>query len=311
MVFGTAIYHPRSSICRSALHNGSIPKNQAGQIHLLLTGKKPMFNGSEGEANISSGTFSAAEKSYTVSTANPVIKIECTTTANQAKFAGTPVNSKFVVMCPKKCSQNTSLTLYGTDYYTDNSSICAAAIHRGVINDLGGEVKFSITAGKEKYKGSNGFGVISKEMGPHIRSFIFLGTKAAIHYKYSELCNGNIKDNWVTVKSDKSVQDSNSNLWKFEKDVNAGKGLEKFTGITHEGNINLNGMEHQFATWIYLKNAEWANGTVKFNLFLKESKKPVAFMFRYKDKSNYYAIEFHPAKMLFNVSLLIVKDGNL
>ena len=60
-----------------------------------------------------------------------------------------------------------------------------------------------------------------------------------------------------------------------------------------------------------MKNAEWANGTAKFNMFLKESKKPIAFMFRYKDKGNYYAIEFNPAKILYNVNLLLVKDGKI
>ncbi len=37
------------------------------------------------------------------------------------------------------------MSIHGTDFYTNVSSICIATIPRGVLNDLGGEVKFMIT----------------------------------------------------------------------------------------------------------------------------------------------------------------------
>jgi len=312
MVFGTAIYHPLSSICRAGLHIGAIKAGakKGGEIHVLLTGKKLMFNGSDGQAKITSGTFSADEKSFSISEAKPLTKVECKSTANQGKFAGAIVNTKFVVVCPPKCSKDPDYKLFGNEYYSDNSSICFAGIHHGVINDLGGEVKFKITAGQRSYKGTNGFGILSKDMGPHIRSFQLVGTKAAIHYHYTEQCDGSLKHKWEHVQTENgSVKNKVNDTWKFENSLDGGKGLEKFTGISHEGNIAVPGFKNTFSSWIYLKNAEWANGTVKFNLFLKD-KKPVAFFFRYKDQKNYYAIQFDPTKSLYNISLLKIIEGN-
>jgi len=291
MVFGTGIFHPLSSICRAALHNGSVKPNKGGDIHVLLVGKQKMFNGSVGSDNSNSGTFGASDNSFAISTAAPVTQLTCTTTANEGRFAGALVLSKFVANCPVNCALiSNPKPIYGNDYYTDNSSICRAAIHRGVINDLGGEVKIVINGRKDQFKGTNGFGIISKDMGPHIRSFYFIGSKSASSYHFTEDCEGAISDNWAHG-TENGVIHKLSDLWKFEKNLDGGKELgRKFTGISHEGDISVLGSQNKFASWIYLENAEWANGLVKFNFFLKD-KNPISFFFRYKDRSNYYALK--------------------
>ncbi len=45
MVFGTANFHPRSSICKAALHSGALKPGSSGSIIVTLAGPKPSFNG--------------------------------------------------------------------------------------------------------------------------------------------------------------------------------------------------------------------------------------------------------------------------
>ena len=45
--------------------------------------------------------------------------------------------------------------VWGTDVYTDDSSICTAAVHAGLIEaDDGGEVTFELAPGRDEYTGS-------------------------------------------------------------------------------------------------------------------------------------------------------------
>jgi len=37
------------------------------------------------------------------------------------------------------------MILFGTDVYSDDSQICLAALHHGVLTNLGGHIKFRIT----------------------------------------------------------------------------------------------------------------------------------------------------------------------
>ena len=311
MIFGTAIFHPRSSICRAALHTGVILKDKPGEIYVTLTGPKPMFNGSLGQNDINSGTFSKAESSFFVTKAEKLTKVSCVTAPNMLKFGIAPVKSIFVVLCPKNCSEEKAKRVYGTDFYTDHSSICIAAIHHGIINDKGGEVKFMIDGSKPQFKGSMGFGIESLDAAAHIRTFLFLGNRAALYYSYTEDCEGLLKTKWKVEQTSREAEKRTSDLWSFVNSMTTDdKRLTQFTGIKHEGKMILRGKKNKFSSWIFLKNAEWANGSVKFNILLKDLN-PIAFLFRFKDQDNYYALQFLPAKKIFNINILKVLEGNI
>ena len=307
-VFGTEIYHPQSSICKAAQHSGAIPKGKGGSVIISLIGPKPIFNGSEGEDHSFSATFAAADKSFMIKKALPIQKVNCSTTAQIGKFSDAPTNSQFVVMCPKMCSMLKD-EIYGTEAYTENSSICIAAIHRGIINDRGGEARFIIQSGRDNYKGSNGFGVISKESGPNVRSFQFLGVKAAIYFSYKENYKGKFETKWMHEKH-AHPRFSTKDNWDFfinPHNMNAEGKMEKIEGIRHTGKITAE-TEMNYGSWITLRNSEWANGTVKFNLMFKD-KNPVAFFFRYKDRHNYYAVQFDQGSSVSNIRLLSRVEG--
>ncbi len=65
--------------------------------------------------------------------------------------------------------------LYGTDIYTDDSAICAAAIHAGVLKPgRGGIVKILIGNGAKSFKGSERNGLRSLDYGSWGHSYSFV-----------------------------------------------------------------------------------------------------------------------------------------
>lgn len=68
----------------------------------------------------------------------------------------------FLIRCPSGCAGRDFV--YGTDVYTDDSWICAAAIHAGAITDAaGGQVRVTIAAGQDVYVGSTRNGVTTDD----------------------------------------------------------------------------------------------------------------------------------------------------
>ena len=139
-VFGTSIYHPLSSICKAASHAGALPPKKGGVFLLQIVVGAKAYNGSPGADKTTSATFAGANKSFIVMKAPPLLKINCKSSANQSPFSTASVSKKFVVLCPPGCSKAKAI-IFGTDTYTDNSSICISAIHYGMLSDKGGEVK--------------------------------------------------------------------------------------------------------------------------------------------------------------------------
>ena len=100
---------------------------------------------------------------------------DCEMSGQHSMFAG-ETGSKFTIECPRGCSAP-PVNVYGSDIYSDDSSVCQAAIHYGVIGDQGGEVTIQIENGKQKYLGSSQNGVESLSKQSFIRSFSLIGEK--------------------------------------------------------------------------------------------------------------------------------------
>jgi hypothetical protein len=72
------------------------------------------------------------------------------------------------------CSaEQLSGSVWGTDRYTGDSSICAAALHAGVIAAKGGTVKVFREGSCPKLVGSTRHGVTSRDWGPYESTFAF------------------------------------------------------------------------------------------------------------------------------------------
>ncbi|KAM8739585.1 vitrin isoform 11-T11 [Acanthopagrus schlegelii] len=78
---------------------------------------------------------------------------------------------EFIVKCPAHCKE-TKQQVYGTGVFASISSICNAAIHSGIITNMGGKVIVRKMAGQNIYKGSNSNGVRSLSLPKWRESFV-------------------------------------------------------------------------------------------------------------------------------------------
>jgi hypothetical protein len=73
--------------------------------------------------------------------------------------------------CP---ADGTAAGIYGSDVYTDDSSICTAAVHAGIISiEHGGTVTIEIRPGRSTYGSTTRHGIKSMNWGEYPRSFVF------------------------------------------------------------------------------------------------------------------------------------------
>lgn len=308
-VYGSFIYHPLSSICKSASHAGHIKKEEGGYVLVELVSGKKIYNGSQGVDKSLSSTFSSAKISFRTKKATAPTKITCDDTAANPPFNTAAVGAKFVVICPKKCSEH-KLKVFGSEIYTDKTSICLAGIHNGVMNDRGGELEFMIESGQSYYKGTRSFGIISKSRGEYVRSYKFIGPKSRIFYKFKDDYKNNILDKY-NIKQFNPVKHTKDNLWEYTDltyyDKNNNKEV-KTRSIHHKG--KMTGLsKNDLGTFLILKDVEWNNGIVKSNFYFKDSKL-FAFLFRFQDQNNFYSIEFEPCEIQHNIRLNAKVNGS-
>lgn len=171
-VWGAGPYSDDSAVCRAAMHAG-------------LVGDEP--------ANVTIN-FMPGRQSYTASEANGVQTAEWGEWGGSFAFEGAELGEPeddvaAVEACPDDagdlrggedpvtCSCSADATaagsVWGTDIYTDDSSICRAAVHAGVITTDGGDVTFTLEDGQENYAGSAANGVDSRDYGAWSGSFAF------------------------------------------------------------------------------------------------------------------------------------------
>ncbi len=82
------------------------------------------------------------------------------------------VGERFTYDCPP-ADESRLDTIWGTDVYTDDSSVCTAAVHAGAITfEDGGEVTIEIAPGEESYEASEQNGIESSSYGPWGGSFV-------------------------------------------------------------------------------------------------------------------------------------------
>ncbi|HYO45703.1 MAG TPA: LCCL domain-containing protein [Gemmatimonadota bacterium] len=84
---------------------------------------------------------------------------------------------RFSYTCPPGGSRG---VIWGTDLYTDDTSICTAAVHAGLITYAsGGTVTIEIRPGATSYVGSERYGVSSNGFGNYDGSYVFIGADGA------------------------------------------------------------------------------------------------------------------------------------
>eukprot|EP00744_Colponema_vietnamica_P002602 GILI01004051.1.p1 GENE.GILI01004051.1~~GILI01004051.1.p1 ORF type:complete len:616 (-),score=156.37 GILI01004051.1:344-2092(-) len=231
------------------------------------------------------GIDSMARVAYTRSIkfadAPPVRQVSCGESTSHPYYKGDS-GTKFLVACPKGCSTAAG-DVFGTDIYTDDSSICRAAIHFGAVSDEGGEVEVIIEDGRKKYLGTNRNMILAKEREEYIRSFRFDPNTA------KSLCRSFREDyipsdffkHWEVLDLDDALGGPSD--WSFAPHPTRARSLSIAQSRPIKNDKGL-------GTFAVLKDYDCSNGDFQANMYMTDLKS-VGIAFRFRDPQNFYLFE--------------------
>uniref|UniRef100_A0A8P4KPL1 Cochlin n=1 Tax=Dicentrarchus labrax TaxID=13489 RepID=A0A8P4KPL1_DICLA len=84
-----------------------------------------------------------------------------------------------VVLCPPDCTQ-WRVSVFGTGVYASVSSVCGAAVHRGVLGPSGGPVRVHKLQGRHNYMSSYAHGIQSQALTHWTASFSLTSSRPAV-----------------------------------------------------------------------------------------------------------------------------------
>ena len=181
-LWGTDIYTDDSSICLAAVHAGLISVASGGTVTIEIRPGQPSYTGSTRNFITSTAygsyagsfAFVGAPAGGSPAPPPPAPAPTGATWGTQADQWRGKNGSRQTLVCPP--GGPTAGRLWGTDTYTDDSSICLAATHAGLITAAaGGTVTIEIQPGQAGYTGSTRNGVASNAYGGWPGSFVFVG----------------------------------------------------------------------------------------------------------------------------------------
>ena len=180
-VWGTDTYTNDSSICVAAVHAG-VTTTAGGDVLVALLPGEDRYTGAErnGVVTRDYGSWGASiavaapgalpqpEEEVISPVSGLVLQdVECRTQGREVLSSDEPAAR---VQCPADCGSN---SVWGTDVYTDDSSICTAAVHAGEISLEGGIVRIELRDGQTSYEASERNGIESSSYGNWGGSFVF------------------------------------------------------------------------------------------------------------------------------------------
>ena len=154
-VWGTDLYTDDSTVCAAAVHAGAISAS-GGPVVVTIQPGQSSYTGST-RNGVSTYSYSSWPGSISVSPAP--------TSCSSYNFMSYRGLDGMQISCSCGTGSSSSGTAWGTDLYTDDSTVCAAAVHAGVISDSGGVVKVTIQPGQSSYTSSTRNGVTSHSWG--------------------------------------------------------------------------------------------------------------------------------------------------
>jgi len=172
-VWGSDRYTADSSLCRAAVHAGVIGEG-GGRVTAYAAGPCPKFTASSRHGVLSS-EWGAFDRTFTFRQ-----EVSCSGMEHAGSLSACPGNAvgleSRAPACALECycpAGAATGSVWGSDLYTVDSSICAAARHAGVVAAAGGEVAVFVGGHCEAFKGSLRNGVTSADWGPYDTSFAF------------------------------------------------------------------------------------------------------------------------------------------
>jgi LCCL domain. len=188
-VWGTDIYTDDSSVCTAAVHAGLIDMDGGGTVVIEIRPGRRSYEGSSqngvrsqhygdwqgsfvfvGGAERNGGRSGEGERDRERSRDSRRRPERVNWSTKAADLRGQD-GRRFTFDCPRDGQPN---NVWGSELYTDDSSICTAAVHRGLIGFDGGTVTIEIRPGRSSYRGSRRNGVRSLDYRSWLGSFTFV-----------------------------------------------------------------------------------------------------------------------------------------
>lgn len=201
-VWGSDVYTDDSSVCQAAVHAGVITASTGGDVAIEVRAGQSGYRGvlRNGVESSAFGTWRCSfvmgsshcaagstrcgttctdvrvdtthcgacghacgvDESCRAGTCMPGLDADWTTNATRWPCK---TGVTHVVHCLPLGSAVPLGTVYGSGPYTDDSSICAAAVHAGKLTTKGGDVTIELRPGRSKYLGSTAHGVTTTPWG--------------------------------------------------------------------------------------------------------------------------------------------------
>lgn len=166
-VWGSNPYTADSKFCTAAHHAGVVPEG-GGVVWAAITEGLQSYEGSErnGVKTSNYGSYRGSV-SFAGAPESPTLD-----DAALDQCPGDMRGKTAPIKCHCPASMLGSGSVWGTDIYTEDSAVCRAALHAGVITTEGGNVTAVPIAGQQQYTASERNGVSSRDYGSWGASYI-------------------------------------------------------------------------------------------------------------------------------------------
>jgi hypothetical protein len=174
-VWGASTYTDDSSICTAAVQSGLITFAKGGTVTYKIAPGLDSYEAGTGNG-VTSQSYGSWPGSFTLPDAAPGAVTPTVGTDSWTQTA-TAFRGRNGTLITVKCSPNGTLgAVWGSEPYTDDSSICTAAVHNGLITLAeGGTVVITIAPGADAYQGTTANGVTTSDYGSYAGSFTLNG----------------------------------------------------------------------------------------------------------------------------------------
>jgi hypothetical protein len=178
-IYGTDVYTDDSSVCTAAVHAGVISLAGGGLVTIETRPDAGSYTSTK-RNRITSSAYPAWQGAYVIVGAVPqdpgVAPVPIPAGANpwtlRANQYRAFVGAQYEYNCTPK---GTPQTVWGTDIYTDDSSVCTAAVHAGLITlAKGGKVVIEMIDGQTSYRSSKRNGIKTSPYPAWQGSYIIL-----------------------------------------------------------------------------------------------------------------------------------------
>lgn len=169
-LWGANVYTDDSSICTAAVHAGYIELASGGTVTIEIRPGQSSYAGVTRNGVVSRGYGSWSGSFVFVGRISGSANRGWAIQADSLRGRN---GQRFTFSCP--AGGPASGRVWGTDLYTDDSSVCTAAVHAGAITIAsGGSVTIEIRPAATSYRSSVRNGIASKNYGYYAGSFVIV-----------------------------------------------------------------------------------------------------------------------------------------